>query len=100
MQSQLRRVRTIVPLRPYFDKESVRSIRSSPSECLLYTGGVPPSSSARRFIPGMVDSLNAEISLGTVSNVKEASQWIGYTYLFVRMRRNPMNYGERILNLV
>lgn len=42
----------------------------------------------------MVDSLNAEISLGTVANIKEAIQWIGYTYLFVRMRRNPMIYGK------
>ena len=41
----------------------------------------------------MVDSLNAEISLGTVTNTKEAIQWIGYTYLFVRMRRNPVVYG-------
>lgn len=45
----------------------------------------------------MVDSLNAEVSLGTVSNVREATQWIGYTYLFVRMCRNPMVYGESIL---
>lgn len=35
-----------------------------------------------RFIPGMVDSLNAEISLGTIANVPEAIQWLGYTYLF------------------
>lgn len=41
----------------------------------------------------MVDSLNAEISLGTVSNVRDAIQWLGYTYLFVRMRMNPFAYG-------
>lgn len=35
-----------------------------------------------RFIPGMVDSLNAEIALGTITNVPEAIQWLGYTYLF------------------
>ncbi|GJJ07269.1 hypothetical protein Clacol_001469 [Clathrus columnatus] len=46
-----------------------------------------------KFIPGMVDSLNAEISLGTVSNIREAIQWIGYTYLFVRMKKNPIVYG-------
>lgn len=37
-----------------------------------------------RFIPGMVDALNAEISLGTIANVQEAIQWLGYTYLFGR----------------
>ncbi|KAH7105461.1 Sec63-domain-containing protein [Auriculariales sp. MPI-PUGE-AT-0066] len=46
-----------------------------------------------RFETGLIDSLNAEISLGTVSSVSEGMQWLSYTYLFVRMRRNPMVYG-------
>ncbi|TFY72750.1 hypothetical protein EVG20_g272 [Dentipellis fragilis] len=46
-----------------------------------------------QFKSGMIDSLNAEISLGTVSNVAEATQWLGYTYLYVRMRKNPFVYG-------
>lgn len=41
----------------------------------------------------MLDSLNAEISLGTIANVPEAIEWLGYTYLFVRMKRNPFVYG-------
>ena len=41
----------------------------------------------------MIDSLNAEIALGTVANVNDAVQWLGYTYLFVRMRKNPFQYG-------
>ena len=47
----------------------------------------------------MVDSLNAEISLGTVSNVRDAVQWLGYTYLFVRMKMNPFAYGRQLLHL-
>ncbi|KAF9263522.1 Sec63-domain-containing protein [Marasmius fiardii PR-910] len=46
-----------------------------------------------QFQSGMIDALNAEISLGTVSNVNDAVQWLGYTYLFVRMRKNPFVYG-------
>lgn len=46
-----------------------------------------------KFVEGMVDSLNAEIALGTVTNESEAIQWIGYTYLFVRLRKNPHVYG-------
>jgi len=42
----------------------------------------------------MIDALNAEISLGTVSNIRDAVQWLGYTYLFVRMRVNPFVYGR------
>jgi replicative superfamily II helicase len=44
----------------------------------------------------VVDSLNAEIALGTVANVDEGVRWIGWTYLFVRLRRNPMVYGVSV----
>ncbi|KNZ73815.1 Putative helicase mug81 [Termitomyces sp. J132] len=46
-----------------------------------------------KFQGGLFDSLNAEIALGTVSNVNDAVRWLGYTYLFVRMRKNPFFYG-------
>ncbi|QKX60229.1 uncharacterized protein TRUGW13939_07372 [Talaromyces rugulosus] len=46
-----------------------------------------------RFSGKLVDNLNAEISLGTVTTVAEAVQWLGYSYLFVRMKREPRNYG-------
>lgn len=41
----------------------------------------------------LVDNLNAEIALGTVTSISEAVQWLGYSYLFVRMQRNPLAYG-------
>jgi antiviral helicase SLH1 len=46
-----------------------------------------------RLQPKLADTLNAEISLGTVTNVDEGVQWLGYTYLYVRMRKNPLAYG-------
>ncbi|KAF9247180.1 Sec63-domain-containing protein [Melanogaster broomeanus] len=46
-----------------------------------------------QFNSGMVDALNAEIALGTVASVQEGVRWLGYTYLFVRMRKNPFQYG-------
>ena len=46
-----------------------------------------------KFSRKLVDNLNAEISLGTVTSIPEAVQWVGYSYLFVRMRRNPLTYG-------
>lgn len=45
------------------------------------------------FSKHLVDNLNAEISLGTVTSVAEAVTWLGYSYLFVRMQRNPLTYG-------
>ncbi|MCJ1382493.1 hypothetical protein MMC17_005606 [Xylographa soralifera] len=46
-----------------------------------------------KFSRKLVDNLNAEISLGTVTSIPEAVQWVGYSYLFVRMQRSPLTYG-------
>jgi hypothetical protein len=47
-----------------------------------------------RFISGIENALNAEIALGTVTNADEGVRWLGYTYLYVRMRKNPFLYGQ------
>ncbi|KAJ3742374.1 Sec63 Brl domain-containing protein, partial [Lentinula detonsa] len=41
----------------------------------------------------LVDALNAEIVLGNVRNREEAVDWLGYTYLYVRMLKDPGLYG-------
>uniref|UniRef100_A0A6N2K3P8 U5 small nuclear ribonucleoprotein 200 kDa helicase n=1 Tax=Salix viminalis TaxID=40686 RepID=A0A6N2K3P8_SALVM len=46
-----------------------------------------------QFISKLADQLNAEIVLGTVQNAREACHWLGYTYLYIRMLRNPTLYG-------
>lgn len=46
-----------------------------------------------KFVSNLVDNLNAEISIGTVTSVEEGVRWLSYTYLNVRMRKNPFNYG-------
>ncbi|XP_047979849.1 DExH-box ATP-dependent RNA helicase DExH12-like [Salvia hispanica] len=46
-----------------------------------------------QFISKLADQLNAEIVLGSVQNAREACKWLSYTYLFVRMVRNPTLYG-------
>jgi len=46
-----------------------------------------------QLLPSITDHLNAEVVLGTVRNTQEAIAWLSYTYLYVRMLRNPTNYG-------
>lgn len=46
-----------------------------------------------QFVSKLADQLNAEIVLGTVQNAREACHWLGYTYLYIRMLRNPTLYG-------
>jgi activating signal cointegrator complex subunit 3 len=45
------------------------------------------------FVKQLADHLNAEVVGGTVTNLKEAANWLSYTYLYVRMLRNPLAYG-------
>lgn len=44
--------------------------------------------------------MRAEIVLGTVTNVREAVGWLGYTYLARRLERNPQAYGVTYDQLV
>uniref|UniRef100_A0A6Q2XZW2 U5 small nuclear ribonucleoprotein 200 kDa helicase n=1 Tax=Esox lucius TaxID=8010 RepID=A0A6Q2XZW2_ESOLU len=46
-----------------------------------------------QMVSKLPDMLNAEIVLGNVQNTKDAVNWLGYTYLYVRMLRNPTLYG-------
>jgi pre-mRNA-splicing helicase BRR2 len=41
----------------------------------------------------LADNMNAEIVLGNVRNRDEGVEWLGYTYLFVRMLRSPGLYS-------
>jgi len=47
------------------------------------------------FIKALPDHLNAEIVNGTITNIKEASSWLSYTFLYIRMRKNPILYGMK-----
>lgn len=40
----------------------------------------------------LVDSINAEVALGTITSRKDAVEWLGYTYLYVRMLKSPKDY--------
>eukprot|EP00743_Colponemidia_sp_Colp-15_P003837 GILK01004141.1.p1 GENE.GILK01004141.1~~GILK01004141.1.p1 ORF type:complete len:2133 (-),score=509.56 GILK01004141.1:241-6198(-) len=80
--------------RPQYDNEGEGIIITQHSELQFYLSllnqQLPIES---QFISQLADHLNAEIVLGTVQNVREAVTWLGYTYLYVRMLRNPTLYG-------
>lgn len=46
-----------------------------------------------QLVSKLVDNLNAEIVLGNVRSRDEGVEWLGYTYLFVRMLRSPGLYS-------
>ena len=45
-----------------------------------------------QLVSKLADNLNAEIVLGNVRTRDEGVEWLGYTYLFVRMIRSPALY--------
>ena len=80
--------------RPQFQDSGIGFICTTQDKLQHYLSAVTQQQPIEsKFSKKLVDNLNAEIALGTVTSVSEAVQWVGYSYLFVRMRRNPMTYG-------
>ncbi|CAD6191493.1 unnamed protein product [Caenorhabditis auriculariae] len=80
--------------RPQYDSKGKGILITNHSELQYYLSlmnqQLPVES---QMIARLTDMLNAEIVLGTVNTVSEAMNWLGYTYLYVRMLKNPTLYG-------
>ncbi|KAH8857458.1 Activating signal cointegrator 1 complex subunit 3 [Schistosoma japonicum] len=80
--------------RPQFDTHGQATLITNHDSLAHYlrfiTNQGPIESS---LLTNLHDHLNAEIALGTVSNIDEAVTWLSYTYLFIRLRQNPLHYG-------
>ncbi|XP_046669965.1 activating signal cointegrator 1 complex subunit 3-like [Homalodisca vitripennis] len=80
--------------RPQFDKSGHGTIITTHDKLSHYLSVLTNQYHIEsNFINCLVDNLNAEVTLGTISNVEEAVKWLSYTYLHVRMRINPLHYG-------
>ncbi|KAL6700556.1 Sec63 Brl domain-containing protein [Trichoderma pleuroticola] len=79
--------------RPQFDTYGEGIIITTQSEIQYYLSllnqQLPIES---QFVSKLVDNLNAEVVLGNVRTRDEGVEWLGYTYLFVRMLRSPGLY--------
>jgi pre-mRNA-splicing helicase BRR2 len=83
--------------RPQFDTQGEGFIITTKSEVLFYLSvlnqQLPIES---QMIARLVDLVNAEVAIGSIASLAEGSSWLGYTYLYVRMLRNPTLYGVSI----
>jgi len=83
--------------RPQYDKKGEGVLLTSHSELQYYLSlmnqQLPIES---QFISKLADNLNAEVVLGTIQNAKDAVNWLGYTYLYIRMLRAPQLYGVSV----
>lgn len=46
-----------------------------------------------QMLSALPDHFNAEVVQGSVTNMKDAVNWLSYTYLYIRMLKNPKHYG-------
>ncbi|KAL2004915.1 hypothetical protein VTN00DRAFT_2765 [Thermoascus crustaceus] len=80
--------------RPQYDTFGEGIIITSQSELQYYLSlmnqQLPIES---QLMSKLADNLNAEIVLGNVRNRDDGVEWLGYTYLFVRMLRSPGLYS-------
>ncbi|KAK3372516.1 Sec63 Brl domain-containing protein [Podospora didyma] len=80
--------------RPQFDTYGEGIIITTQTEMLFYLSllnqQLPIES---QLVSKLVDNLNAEVVLGNVRTRDEGVEWLGYTYLFVRMLRSPGLYS-------
>ena len=80
--------------RPQYDTSGEATMitmqKALPRYLSLLTDQMPIESS---FIKQLPDHLNAEVVSGTVTSLREGVAWLSYTYLYIRMLKNPMAYG-------
>ncbi|KAL1988357.1 hypothetical protein VTN96DRAFT_10040 [Rasamsonia emersonii] len=82
--------------RPQFDDSAVAVILTRKERVHHYEKLVSGSEQLESCLHlNLIDHLNAEIGLGTVTDIETAVRWLGGTFLFVRLRRNPTHYKLR-----
>ena len=83
--------------RPQYDTKGEGILITNHSELQFYLSllnqQLPVES---QMISKLEDVLNSELVLGTIQNMKDAVNWLGYTYLFIRMMRQPALYGVKM----
>jgi len=80
--------------RPQFDTSGDATLITSHDAMARYLDKLVRSTPIEsNFIKQLADHMNAEVVGGTVTNIQEAIEWLRYTYLHVRMCRNPLAYG-------
>lgn len=80
--------------RPQFDDSAVAVIQTRREKVEYYerlASGSEPLESCLHL--NLIDHLNAEISLGTITNISSAVKWLSGTFFFTRLRKNPNHYN-------
>ncbi|KAF7778611.1 hypothetical protein Agabi119p4_2956 [Agaricus bisporus var. burnettii] len=80
--------------RPQFDKDGIAIIMCEPQLVSKYqalTQGKTVLESSLHH--NMLEHLNSEIALGTITNLQSAKSWLHNSFLYQRLRKNPSHYA-------
>ena len=79
--------------RPQYDTSAVAVIMTREEKTRKYERMVSGEQILESCLhENLVEHLNAEISLGTVTNLASAKKWLTSTFLYVRLQANPKHY--------
>jgi ATP-dependent DNA helicase HFM1/MER3 len=79
--------------RPQFDKSAVAVILTRLQKQPHYEKMVSAQEVLESCLHrNLIDHVNAEIGLGTITNVSTAKRWLSGTFLYVRLKENPEHY--------
>jgi len=79
--------------RPQFDTSGEATLITKYDKVNYYLGLMTNTMDIEsQFLKSIKEALNAEISLGTVSTIQEAKEWLKYTFFYIRLLRRPTNY--------
>lgn len=79
--------------RPQFDDSAVAVIMTKRENKMKYEKMVSGAEPLESCLNGnLVEHMNAEVGLGTITNVESAKTWLRSTFLYVRLKRNPAYY--------
>ncbi|KAG8969462.1 Sec63 [Tulasnella sp. 419] len=83
--------------RPQFDKEGVAVIMcSSDMEHRYQTLSSGQTVIESNLHLNLTEHINSEIGLGTIRSLESAHHWLRNSFLFQRVKQNPVHYGKRI----
>ncbi|KAF1812246.1 P-loop containing nucleoside triphosphate hydrolase protein, partial [Eremomyces bilateralis CBS 781.70] len=90
--------------RPQFDDSAVAVIMCRPGQVGRYQKMVSGQEILESCLHrNLIEHLNAEVGLGTITDIASAKRWLTGTFLYVRLKKNPTYYklkdGARINNL-
>jgi len=80
--------------RPQFDESGVAVILTRSDRRMKYENLVRGRQLLEsRLHEHLIEHMNAEIGLGTISNLQSAKDWLRGTFFYVRCQQNPQLYG-------